>query len=475
MPDFRTKSPLQRLSNRRRPCQTIGVTILRHDFINNIAFMEIALFKNRLVPVGVFQRQKTAPSEQATCPACGENLFISAANSMVKTASFNHYVHPDEDSRCSLSYQYHPTYSWLKNVPQELSTERAALLKHEFFQAENLRRAFTFLTSLTGKGAVTSPVFSLLLRKADEFGIWRYSGLPVWAVPYILLTFIDFVVRPTAKPVFVLRFIVEKPPRSKLTTTWLQPGQCKLAKYFVNKGKANKLFGAAGAGKAPLVPVRNPNPLTFSEEEFKRITADTSWIGDGLNHLLEEMQMEPEQGGANGNADEPTTAVLSHAVKPSSTHKDTTRQKPGHSPTAATAVTSPTYSVGPDSGAIRQNSDAGVAVRALRPAYQKPTTPEISRPKVRPIPPSISSTSPLLPLSPPVLPLKPLLPPQSLPTEPSSVANVPAQAAKTLVPPKPVQPRSSVFPPQSAPVPKQVPAQEGLRSVLVKLAKWFFS
>ena len=474
MPDFRTKRPLQRLLNRRRPCQTIGVTILRSDFINNIVFMEIALFKNRLVPVGVFQRQKTAPSEQATCPACGENLFVSAANSMVKTASFNHYAHPDEDSRCSLSYQYHPTYSWLKNVPQELSAERAALLRHEFFQTENLRRAFTFLTSLTGKGAVTSPVFSLLLRKADEFGIWRYSGLPVWAVPYILLTFIDFVVRPTAKPVFVLRFIVEKPPRSKLTTTWLQPGQCKLAKYFVNKGKANKLFGAAAAGKAPRGPARNPNPLTFSEEEFKRITADTSWIGDGLNHLLEEMQMEPEHGGANGDVDEPTAAVLSHAVKPASTHKDTSRQTPGHPPTAATAATT-THSVGPGSGAIRQNSDAGVAVRALRPASQKPTAPEISRPKARPIPPSISSTSPPLPLSPPPLPLKPPLPPQSLPTEPSSVADVPAQAAKTSVPSKPVQPRSSVLPPQSAPVPKQNPAQGGLRSVLVKLAKWFFS
>ncbi len=185
--------------------------------------------------------------------------------------------------------------------------------------------------------------------------------------------------------------------------------------------------------------------------------------------------MEPEHGGANGNAEEPTAAVLSHAAKPASTHKETTRQSLGDSPTAATAVTSPTHSAGLGSEAIRQNSDAGVAVRALRPTYQKSTAPEISRQTARPIPLSISSISPPLPLSPPLLPLKPRLPPQSLPTEPSSVTNVPAQPAKTSVPPKPVQARSSVLPPQSVRVSKQNPAQEGLRSVLVKLAKWFFS
>ncbi len=424
---------LKQLSGYRRPLesrtrihQSVGL-VLEHIYIRDkIARMETALFKNRLVPVGVFQRQKSAPNEQATCPACGESLFVSAANSMVKTASFNHYAHPVEENHCSLSYQYHPTYSWLKNVPQELSAERAALLRHEFFQTDNLRRAFTFLTSLTGKGAVTSPVFSLLLRKADEFGIWKYSGLPVWAVPYILLTFIDFIVRPTAKPVYVLRFIVEKPPRSKLTTTWLQPGQCKLAKYFVNKGKANKLFGTVAPGKAAPVSARNPNPLTFSEEEFKRITADTSWIGDGLNHLLEEMQMEPEDEAVNGTSDAPTAASRSHAVKSAPSHTDTKRQTPRPLPTSAIALASPTHSVGPDLDALRQKSDAGVAVKAPRPANQQPTVPEIASPAARPAPPSSPFTSPPVPLSPPLPALKPLPTPQAMPTEPSSIAKVPA-------------------------------------------------
>lgn len=388
--------------------------------------METALHKNRLVPVGVFQRQKTMSSKQANCPVCGENLFVSAANSVVKPASFNHYAHRDEDSRCSLSYQYHPTYSWLKNVPQELSAERAALLKHDFFQPDNLRRAFTFLTSLTGKGAVTSPVFSLLLRKADEFGIWRYSGLPVWAVPYILLTFIDFVVRPTAKPVYVLRFIVEKPPRSKLTTTWLQPGQCRLAKYFVNKGKANKLFGKVSPGKAPLVSARNPNPLTFSEAEFNRITADTSWIGDGLNHLLEEMQMAPEDERDGGDANAPVTAAPSLASKSSSAKKDILRPTPGQAPMVATTVTIPPHGVASDSDVIRQSSDdARVAEGARRPAYQHPTLPAVGRPPVQPAPLSSPPPSPLSPLSPPLPPLKPLLPPQTLPTRAIPSASVP--------------------------------------------------
>ncbi len=150
---------------------------------------------------------------------------------------------------------------------------------------------------------MNSSVFALLLRKADQFGIWKYAGLPVWAVPYIMLTFTDFVVRRPAKPAYVIRFIIDKPARSKLNTTWLHPGQCSLAKYFVNGGKATKLFGA---GKSQVRPTSTaastfpaiPNPLPFSEPEFLRLTADTSWISSGLKNLLAEMAMVASVEGA---------------------------------------------------------------------------------------------------------------------------------------------------------------------------------
>lgn len=259
--------------------------------------METALFSNRIVPVGVFQRLRKSLHDRATCPVCGEEVFLSAAASVVKTASFNHLARGDEEEeRCPLSYSYHPSYSWLKNVDLEIVQLRADRLKSQFYEPENLKRAFTFLTTLTGKGALNSSVFALLLRKLDQFDIWKYASLPVWAVPYIMLTFTDFVVRRSSKPAYVVRFIIDKPARSKLNTTWLHPGQCSLAKYFVNGGKATKLFGAGKSQVRPApIPASTfaaiPNPLPFREQEFLRLTADTSWISNGLKNLIEEMAM----------------------------------------------------------------------------------------------------------------------------------------------------------------------------------------
>lgn len=259
--------------------------------------METALFSNRIVPIGVFQRLRKSPDDRATCPVCAEEVFLSAATSVVKTASFNHLPRGEDEERCALSYPtYHPSYSWLQNVELEVIQQRADRLKSQFYEPENLKRAFTFLTTLTGKGAVNSAVFALLLRKADQFDIWKYAGLPVWAVPYIILTFTDYVVRRPSKPAYVVRFIIDKPSRSKLNTTWLHPGQYSVEKYFVNGGKATKLFGTGknqvrpsptAASQFPTVP----NPLPFSEHEFSRLAANISWISTGLENLLGEMAM----------------------------------------------------------------------------------------------------------------------------------------------------------------------------------------
>lgn len=260
--------------------------------------METALFNHRIVSVGGFQRLRASPSARATCPVCAEEVFLSAANSVKKTASFNHLPRDDSDLRCSLSYPYHPKYAWLDDVDLETIEHRATTLKATFYQHENLKRAFTFLTSLTGKGAVNSDVFALLLRRADKFDIWRYAGLPVWAVPYILLTFTDFYIRRPGKPTYVVRFIIDKPGRSQLNATWLHPGQCSLVKYFVNKGKADRVFGARQATSnkthAAIGAGWIKNPLPFSESEFKQLTQDTSWISTALDNLLAEISDEPE-------------------------------------------------------------------------------------------------------------------------------------------------------------------------------------
>lgn len=255
--------------------------------------METALFNNRTVTVVSFQRLRTSPQDRATCPACGEKVFLSGARSTRKAASFNHMPGSEEKTPCVLSYKEHPNYSGLRDVDLEEVQLRAEALKSNFYRLENLKRAFTFLTKVAGKGAVNRDVFVLLLQKADKLDVWRYAGLPVWAVPYILLTLSDFYIQRESKPTYVVRFVIDKPSRSKLNTTWLQPEQCALVKYFVNKGKATKVFGAKPAVTGlSSGPSRVKNPLPFSEAEFNALTGDTSWISSGLDNLLAEIAVD---------------------------------------------------------------------------------------------------------------------------------------------------------------------------------------
>lgn len=262
--------------------------------------METALFDNRIVTVEGFLRAQSSPSDYPTCPVCNERLFLSATRSVKKAASFNHAPRDEDANRCQLSYSYHPSYSWLDDVDLEAIESRAESLRTSFYQLDSLKRTFTFLSRMAGKGAISQDVFALLLKRAEKFNIWRYAGLPLWAVPYVLLTLTDFYVRREGKKTYVVRFIIEKPSRSKLNTTWLHPGQCNLVKYFVNKGKATKVFGVqpSYSGEAPtaagLGKVKNPMP--FSEADFNALAADTAWIRGGLENFLRGMTIAPTPG-----------------------------------------------------------------------------------------------------------------------------------------------------------------------------------
>lgn len=268
--------------------------------------METALFENRIVSVDGFLRARSSTADYPTCPVCREKLFLSATRSVKKAASFNHQPRDEDADRCPMSYSYHPSYSWLEDVDIEEIELRSQALKSSFYQIENLKRAFMFLSRVTGKGAISHDVFELLLQRADKFNIWRYSGLPLWAVPYILLTLTDFYIRREGKETYVVRLIIDKPSRSKLNTTWLRPGQCRLVKYFVNKGKATKVFGAQASSErqAPSSSIvgKVKNPLPFSEDEFASLTTDTAWITGGLEVFLRRMTFAVAGGSKTDSA-----------------------------------------------------------------------------------------------------------------------------------------------------------------------------
>lgn len=134
--------------------------------------METALYNNRVVTVTGFLRLQKSPHDRATCPACGEKVFLSGARSTRKTESFNHMPRSEERVAYALTYKEHPNYAVLKDADLDRVQHRAETLKSNFYKSENLKRAFCFLTRVSGGGAVNRDVFILLLQKADKLNIW---------------------------------------------------------------------------------------------------------------------------------------------------------------------------------------------------------------------------------------------------------------------------------------------------------------
>lgn len=112
-------------------------------------------------------------------------------------------------------------------------------------------------------------------------------------MPYILLTLTDFYIQRESQPSYIVRFIIDKPSRSKLNTAWLQPEQCALAKYFVNDGVATNMFGVQKSISGRTWANKIKNPLPFSEGEFNELTSDTSCISSSLDNLFAEIAVEP--------------------------------------------------------------------------------------------------------------------------------------------------------------------------------------
>lgn len=250
--------------------------------------METSQYRGTLVTVVEFLRRRTA-GERTTCPACQEELFVHSVNSVVQPARFSHRRRQPGEPTCILSNAHHPDYSWLTPVPDGVVTARAEELQRQFYTEENIARAFRFLVKMAGAGAITRPIFALLLNKANKLGVWSQSSLPVWAVPYLLLTLIDFVRIPFPGKVEQVRFILIKPRRCELKTLWHRPEQCRLERLVVRPAGIYRKAPYTKSSEEPIA-----NPLPFSEANFLSISADHAWVSTSVTDLHKEVAQEPE-------------------------------------------------------------------------------------------------------------------------------------------------------------------------------------
>lgn len=195
--------------------------------------MKTAVFRGKLVTpeqfVNVAPHWKQT-GDHADCPLCANRVHPYGAHSPGVTSRFDHV---DGVIWCPNSNTADPRYLHLR--PSEVDPEQAHLLREVFLGTPNSQRAFEFCRYLVGRGFDES-VFESLITQADRINIWSYKRIPLWVVPYILLTLETFTVQ-SKNGEFKIAFRFSKPATGTVDDLWIKPHDCQLVKLFPDSEK----------------------------------------------------------------------------------------------------------------------------------------------------------------------------------------------------------------------------------------------
>ena len=194
------------------------------------------------------------------CYACGEPVDIYGAGCFAVTSRFHHKKNPSNTGIMD--------DCWLANRggiklpgglrPSGFDEEQGNALRMQFFAPSNLRLAYSFMWQLCRKNNLPIAIFQQCIAKADRKGVWAYKDIPLWAIPYILLTLSDF---------NQYRFVLHKHEKSFLDNLWNGQEKGTLHKFFVH----NETFVKT-----------SDNPYPVSESAFLEKAGDCSWVSDSL-------------------------------------------------------------------------------------------------------------------------------------------------------------------------------------------------
>ncbi|MDO9268865.1 MAG: hypothetical protein Q7T96_07115 [Methylobacter sp.] len=138
------------------------------------------------------------------------------------------------------------------------------IMREKFFEEDNLARAYAFCLNLCRHGNLPKDKFLSMLNRADRKRVWSYIGIPLWSIPYILLTLENFT---DNKKGFGFHFSFIKPRGSNITALWQNPEECKIVKFFSSNS---------------TIVQTSDNPYPVSEKAILDKAGDTSWIGQGF-------------------------------------------------------------------------------------------------------------------------------------------------------------------------------------------------
>ena len=199
------------------------------------------------------------------CDACQEIVHLYGVHTPNPniTPRFDHAnLAPDADplDDCILANR-NPHYGGL--APSGWDDGYGHVMRGRFFEDHNLSTAYAFCLGLCRKGNLPADKFRSIISRADKKRVWAYVGIPLWAIPYVLLTLENFSALSKSEMKYKFHFAFIKPTGTNVSALWLRPENCKIVKLFSSDSE-------------PVDTGDNPYPV--SEAALIAKAGNTSWI-----------------------------------------------------------------------------------------------------------------------------------------------------------------------------------------------------
>lgn len=198
------------------------------------------------------------------CPSCDDAVDPYGVHSPQVTSRFDHQninelqAPWDDCLEANRSGRYRGMHAdgW--------DYSRGEALRKQFFELDNICQAYAFCLSLCRKGNLSVPEFKALISRADRKKIWAYQDIPLWVIPYILLTLGNFGTGPQSR--FPFHFVLSKSQGKGLSQIWQPDQKCYIKKVFSASGDPVKT---------------SDNPLAISHLHLEEKAGDYGWVSSG--------------------------------------------------------------------------------------------------------------------------------------------------------------------------------------------------
>lgn len=198
------------------------------------------------------------------CEACGEKVDLYGVHNPNATSRFDHMnlsSNADPLDDCILANR---SERFRGLQPTSLNEEYGKILRQKFFENENLKKVYIFMWLLCGKGNL--PVIKVVncIKRADAKGIWRYADLPLWVIPFVLLSLDNFKFKNSGSS---FHFVINKRKSTNINEIW-EDQTATLDKIFSDSGKLVNFTGK----------IKNPFPI--KQKEYEILISSINWDND---------------------------------------------------------------------------------------------------------------------------------------------------------------------------------------------------